>query len=185
MGQRRVRLPTWDLSSARSPLLNVASWFRCRSSPQQFRRLAFQHSGELGERTPLAGASRFIADVLLRPINEMLSKTINHEAGTRQVRIEAVKRLLIVSAFLVVLSGCGLGEGRDVRAYNTCLARHPQDVVVCEGPRQAYEVDSTIIQARSATAVRGYGEGSPLSDRVLKPAPLHSGPIPLTPDPNG
>ena len=54
-----------------------------------------------------------------------------------------MKRLLIVSAFLVVLSGCGLGEGRDVRAYNTCLARHPQDVVVCEGPRQAYEVDPT------------------------------------------
>jgi hypothetical protein len=35
-----------------------------------------------------------------------------------------VKRLLMVSAFLVVLSGCGLGMGRDVRAYNTCLARH-------------------------------------------------------------
>jgi len=136
-------------------------------------------------RPPLAGASRFIAYVLLRPINEMLSKTINHEAGTRQVRIEAVKRLLIVSAFPVLVSGCGLGEGRDGRAYNTCLARHPEDAVVCEGPRQAYEVDPTIIQARSATAGRGYGEGSPLSDPVLKPAPLHSGPIPLTPDPNG
>ena len=97
-----------------------------------------------------------------------------------------MQRLLIVSgAFLVVLSGCGLGDGRDVRAYNTCLARHPQDVVVCEGPRQAYEVDPTIIQARSATAGRGYGEGSPLSDPVLKLAPLHSGPIALTPDPNG
>jgi hypothetical protein len=123
--------------------------------------------------------------LLLWPNNEMLSKAINHEAGTRQVRIEAVKQLLIVSALLVVLSGCGLGESRDVRAYNICRARHPQDVVACEGPRQAYEVDPTIIQARSATAVRGYGEGSPLSDPVLKPTPLHSGPIPLTPDPNG
>ena len=115
----------------------------------------------------------------------MLSKTVNHEAGTRQIRIEAVKRLLIASAFSVLVNGCGLGEGRDGRAYNTCLARHPEDAVVCEGPRQAYEVDPTIIQARSATAGRGYSEGSLLSDPVLKPAPLHSGPIPLTPDPNG
>jgi hypothetical protein len=120
--------------------------------------------------------------VLLRPINEMLSKTINHEAGTRQVRIEAVKRLLIVSAFLVVLSGCGLGEGRDVRAYNACVARHPQDVVV-------YEVDPTIVQAISAgggpAAGHGYGEGLGSSSPPLAPLPLRPSPIPLTPDPNG
>ena len=78
----------------------------------------------------------------------MLIKTVNHEVGTRQIRIQAVKRLLMVSAFLVVLSGCGMG--RDVRAYNTCLARHPEDAVVCEGPRQAYEVEPTIVQARLA-----------------------------------
>ena len=119
----------------------------------------------------------------------MLSKTINHEAGTRQVRIEAVKRLLIVSAFLVVLSGCGLGEGRDVRAYNACVARHPQDVVACEGPQQAYEVDPTIVQAISAgggpTAGHGYGEGLGSSSPPLAPLPLRPSPIPLTPDPNG
>ena len=94
----------------------------------------------------------------------MLSKTVNHEAGTRQIRIQAVKRLLMVSAFLVVLSGCGLGIGRDVRAYNTCVARHPEDAVVCEGPRQAHEVDPTIVQARlaggAATAAHGYEQGS-------------------------
>ena len=63
-----------------------------------------------------------------------------------------MKRLLIVSAFSVLLSGCGLAEGRDVRAYNTCVARQPQDAVVCEGPRQAYEVDNSVLQATSATS---------------------------------
>jgi hypothetical protein len=66
--------------------------------------------------------------------------------------MEQVKRLLIVSALPVVLSGCGLAADRDVRAYNTCLARHPQDAVVCEGPRQAYDVDEYILQANSATS---------------------------------
>jgi hypothetical protein len=92
-----------------------------------------------------------------------------------------VKRLLIVSAFLVVLSGCGLGEGRDVRAYNACVARHPQDVVVCEGPRQAYEVDPTIVQAISAgggpAAGHGYGEGLGSSSPPLAPLPLRPSPI--------
>jgi hypothetical protein len=63
-----------------------------------------------------------------------------------------VKRLLIVSALSILLSGCGLAAGRDVRAYNTCVARHPQDAVVCEGPRQAYELDSSVFQANLATS---------------------------------
>jgi hypothetical protein len=63
-----------------------------------------------------------------------------------------VKRLLIVSLLSILLSGCGLAAGRDVRAYNACLARHPQDAVVCEGPRQAYEVDNSVLHANSATS---------------------------------
>lgn len=63
-----------------------------------------------------------------------------------------VKRLLIVSALSILLSGCGLAAGRDLRAYNTCVARHPQDAVVCEGPRQAYELDSSVFLANSATS---------------------------------
>jgi hypothetical protein len=64
----------------------------------------------------------------------MLRKTANHQAGTRQIMDTGSERLLIVSAFLVTLDGCGLDVGRDVRAYNTCLSRHPQDVVVvCDG----------------------------------------------------
>jgi hypothetical protein len=60
-----------------------------------------------------------------------------------------VERLLVILALLAVLSGCSLGAGLDVRAYNACLVRHPQEPVVCEGPRQAYEVDP-IVAARSA-----------------------------------
>jgi len=63
-----------------------------------------------------------------------------------------MKRLLIVSALSILLSGCGLAAGRDVRAYHICLARYPQDAVVCEGPRQAYEVDHPILQANSTTS---------------------------------
>jgi hypothetical protein len=100
-----------------------------------------------------------------------------------------VYRLLIVSAFLVILSGCGLVVDRDVRAYNTCLARHPQDTVVCEGPRQAYEVDPYIVQARSATgrptAGYGNGEGLAVPNRSLTPVSLHPSSMPNTTDPNG
>ena len=63
-----------------------------------------------------------------------------------------VKRLLIVSLLSILLSGCGFAGGRDVRAYNSCLTRHPQDAVVCEGPRQAYEADNSVLQANSATS---------------------------------
>ena len=63
-----------------------------------------------------------------------------------------MKRLLIVSLLSVLLSGCGFAAGRDVRAYNTCLFRHPQEAVVCEGPRQAYEVDDSVLQANSAVS---------------------------------
>jgi hypothetical protein len=66
-----------------------------------------------------------------------------------------MNRLLAVLAFPVLLTGCGLGMGRDVRAYNTCLSRHPQDGVVCEGPRQAYELDPSIVQARSVAESSG------------------------------
>jgi hypothetical protein len=63
-----------------------------------------------------------------------------------------VNRLLPVMAFLVLLSGCGLGAGPDVRVYKTCLSGHSQDAVVCEGPRQAYELEPS---ARSVTDISG------------------------------
>lgn len=71
----------------------------------------------------------------------------------------AVERLFILSALSVLLGGCGLAVGQDVRAYNTCLSRHPDDTVVCEGPRQAYELDPSVVQPRSVASrpAAGYG----------------------------
>ena len=65
------------------------------------------------------------------------------------LRTAQVRRLIILSALPVLVSGCGLRPGLDVRAYNTCLSRHPRDAVVCEGPRQAYELERSIVEARS------------------------------------
>ena len=71
----------------------------------------------------------------------------------------AVERLLVVLALLVVLGGCSLAVGQDVRAYNTCLSRHPDDTMVCEGPRQAYELEPSVVQPRSVASrpAAGYG----------------------------
>jgi hypothetical protein len=34
-----------------------------------------------------------------------------------------------------------------VLAYDTCLARHPRDAALCEGPRRAYELEPSTLQA--------------------------------------
>jgi hypothetical protein len=64
----------------------------------------------------------------------------------------AVKRLLIVLALSVLTGGCGIAVGQDVRAYDACLSRHPHDTVVCEGPRQAYELEPSVVQLRSVAS---------------------------------
>jgi hypothetical protein len=58
--------------------------------------------------------------------------------------------LLITLALVLVLSGCGLGANRDIRAYNACMVRHSQEAAICDGPRQAYEIDLREFQAKSA-----------------------------------
>jgi hypothetical protein len=47
------------------------------------------------------------------------------------------------------MAGCGLASDRDIRAYNTCLSRHAQEAAICDGPRQAYEVGDSVLQANS------------------------------------
>jgi hypothetical protein len=76
--------------------------------------------------------------------------TLKDEQGARQLGMKPVKSLLVATALALLLSGCNLAANRDVRAYNACLARHAQDMVVCEGPRQAYEAELPVFQARSA-----------------------------------
>ena len=60
-----------------------------------------------------------------------------------------MKELLIASLVTMALTGCSDPASRDVRAYGACVARHPQEEVVCEGPRQAYELDPIALQARA------------------------------------
>jgi len=60
-----------------------------------------------------------------------------------------VRRLLIISALSAAAAACSLNADRADRAYGACLSRHPQDAVICDGPRQAYDIDASILQARS------------------------------------
>jgi hypothetical protein len=61
-----------------------------------------------------------------------------------------VKHLVTLTMLAIVLTSCSLPAGRDVRAYNACVARHPDETALCEGPRQAYEVDAVTLQATAA-----------------------------------
>jgi hypothetical protein len=56
-----------------------------------------------------------------------------------------VQQLLIGSALSLIVGACSLPADREPRAYNVCLARHAQETALCEGPRQAYEVDASDI----------------------------------------
>ena len=92
---------------------------------------------------------------------------------------EKLKPLLLVWVLSIAVTGCGFATSRDVRAYNACITRHPQEVPVCEGPRQAYELDPTGFQAR-ATAIAppagsSYEELLPAAHPPLTPVPLHPG----------
>jgi hypothetical protein len=73
-------------------------------------------------------------------------------AGDSDLAVRQVRRLLIASAITIILTGCGLPAERDVRVYDNCRSRHPQETALCEGPRQAYEVGTSPLQARAAEA---------------------------------
>jgi hypothetical protein len=65
--------------------------------------------------------------------------------------VERVKQLLVLSALAMMVAACGLPAGRDARAYNACLVRHPGETALCEGPRQAYEIDGSTLQLGAAS----------------------------------
>lgn len=104
---------------------------------------------------------------------------------------EQLKPLIIVGAFAVLLSGCGIAAKVNARndmqasrtAYKTCLAQHPQDIAACEGPRQAYEADLSAYQATSAATRPGpiYSyQGEPaVASPALAPMPQPVAPMPV------
>ena len=69
--------------------------------------------------------------------------------GHRRSGIDPV-RLLIASALLFIVTGCGIASNRDARVYDACVVRHAQDPLVCEAPLQAYRVDAPDLPARAA-----------------------------------
>ena len=64
-----------------------------------------------------------------------------------------------VTGLTMALMGCGVPASRDVRAFDACIARHPQEEAVCEGPRQAYELDPIALQAKADAASPRTGSG--------------------------
>jgi len=73
--------------------------------------------------------------------------------GHRRSGIDPV-RLLIASALLFIVTGCGIASDRDTRVYDACVVRHAQNPLVCEAPLQAYRVDASDLPARAAVSVR-------------------------------
>jgi hypothetical protein len=69
-----------------------------------------------------------------------------------------MKRLLIVPALAVLLSGCGIAAKVNARhdmeaskvAYKECLAQHGQNVAACDVLHRAYEADLSVYQATAA-----------------------------------
>ena len=87
---------------------------------------------------------------------------------------KSVKHLLISLAITIVVTGCSLPAERNVHAYVSCMLRHPQEGALCDGPRKAYEVDTSIYQPRAT-------DHPAAADPVL----LRLNPTPVTPGPNG
>jgi len=64
--------------------------------------------------------------------------------------VEKLKQLVGVSLLTIGVTGCGPPASLDVLAYEACIGRHPQEAALCEGPRQAYELNPVVFQARVA-----------------------------------
>ena len=112
---------------------------------------------------------------------------LNLTAGNS--RVERAKHLVVASALAILVTGCGLPAGRDVRAYEACMSRHPQEAALCEGPRQAYDLDTSTYQATAAAisplAGSSSAERSAVAVPALTPVLLHPNRVPVTSGPNG
>jgi hypothetical protein len=66
--------------------------------------------------------------------------------------VEKLNQLLCALVLTSALIGCSSPASRDVLAYDACIARHPQELALCEGPRQAYQLDPAAFQSRAVSA---------------------------------
>jgi len=83
----------------------------------------------------------------MSPYSVSSAVKVLRRSGLLQQRL---RELLVASTLAVALSSCGSSASRDVLAYEACLARHPKEVALCEGPRQAYELNPTAFQERAS-----------------------------------
>jgi hypothetical protein len=74
---------------------------------------------------------------------------MNLAAAARVVALAGLVAGACVSGITIALTGCSFTASPDVLAYDACVVRHPQELAVCEGPRQAYEPDPIALQARA------------------------------------
>jgi hypothetical protein len=72
---------------------------------------------------------------------------INRAPVSRSVPLTAPLLGACVMVLTIALTGCGTPASRDVLAYDACAARHPQELAICEAPRQAFALDPTAFQA--------------------------------------
>ena len=84
-------------------------------------------------------------------------------------------QLFSISALAIAATGCSFRPSLDVLAYDACVARHPQEIALCEGPRQAYELEPTAFQARAVginpPADSRYEARSTVTQPAITPVP--------------
>jgi hypothetical protein len=110
----------------------------------------------------------------------MSGKQAPSAAGDK-LRPGEVRHLLVASAVAILLTSCGLPAERNVQAYEACMSRHPQEAALCEGPREAFEVDTSIHQARATPITLPPGDGS---HPAPAPVQLRTNLVPVTAGPN-
>ena len=72
---------------------------------------------------------------------------INRAPVARVVPLTALILGAWVLVLTIALTGCGTPASRNILTYDACAARHPQELAICEAPRQAFELDPTAFQA--------------------------------------
>jgi hypothetical protein len=109
-------------------------------------------------------------------MNHHLKPVAATPGWTDRFGADKLSRVLCPLALTIALVGCSSPASRDVLAYDACIARHRQEVALCEGPRQAYQLDPVAFQARAAAAANpladsGYEGRSGVAQPALNPVP--------------
>jgi hypothetical protein len=129
-----------------------------------------------------------LAPRTIEDLSERICKMSHHlkavstmPGWTDRFEVDKLNQPLCALVLTIALIGCGSPTSRDVLAYDTCITRHPQEAALCEGPRQAYQLDPAAFQARAAApanspADSSYEGRSAVAQPALNPVPSRPGP---------